>query len=74
MQRECLGHNPTVVPHPLTDVTITLTPSAPGVAGVCAGCLMCKPHKDQRRKDTNDAQPMPERRARVAEVEQRREV
>ena len=39
-----------------------------------AGCLMCKPHKDQRRKDTGGAQTMSERRARVADVEQRREV
>lgn len=35
-----------------------------------AGCLMCKPHKDQRRKDGWDAQPMQERRARLAHREQ----
>lgn len=28
-----------------------------------AGCLMCKPHKDQRRKDTGDALTRAERRA-----------
>lgn len=45
MQRECLGHNPTVVPHPLTDVTITLTPSAPGVAGVWVAGIPRAPYQ-----------------------------
>lgn len=31
-----------------------------------AGCLRCKPHKDQRRKDTLAAQPVQERRQREA--------
>jgi len=30
------------------------------------GCLMCKPHKDQRRKDCLGDQTLQERRARVA--------
>lgn len=34
-----------------------------------AGCLMCKPHKDQRRKDSESAQTMQERRARIADKE-----
>lgn len=38
-----------------------------------AGCLMCKPWKDQRRKDTLGAQTMQERRARLDEAEQREE-
>jgi hypothetical protein len=38
-----------------------------------AGCLMCKPHKDQRRKDCLGSQTMQERRARVSEREQMRE-
>lgn len=38
-----------------------------------AGCLMCKPHKNQRAKDTEGAQPMQERRARASEREQRRD-
>lgn len=32
-----------------------------------AGCLTCKPHKDQRRKDTRGAQTMQERRQREAD-------
>lgn len=36
-----------------------------------AGCLMCKPHKDQRRKDSAESQTMQELRARVSEREQR---
>lgn len=36
-----------------------------------AGCLMCKPHKHQRIKDTLGAQTWQERRARVREAEQR---
>jgi len=39
-----------------------------------AGCLMCKPHKDQRRKDSLGAQTWQERRARVSEREQREEL
>lgn len=38
-----------------------------------AGCLMCKPHKDQRRKDTEEAQSAQERHARLNEHEQRQE-
>jgi len=38
-----------------------------------AGCLMCKPHKDQRRKDCLGSQTMQERRARVSKREQVRE-
>ena len=38
-----------------------------------AGCLMCKSHKDQRVKDTAEAQTMQERRARVGEREQRKD-
>lgn len=32
-----------------------------------AGCLMCKPHKDQRRKDCLSSQTVQERKAREAE-------
>lgn len=35
-----------------------------------AGCLMCKPHKDQRRKDTLGAQTQQERRSRLDYQEQ----
>lgn len=39
-----------------------------------AGCLCCKPHKDQRRKDCEESQTWQERRARVSEREQREEL
>ena len=32
-----------------------------------AGCLMCKPHKDERGANADRVQPMAERRAREAE-------
>jgi len=39
-----------------------------------AGCLLCKPHKANGAKGTVDAQTWQERRARVSEREQRRNV
>ena len=39
-----------------------------------AGCLMCKPHKDQRRKDSLNSQTWQERKARLSEAEQRQEL
>jgi hypothetical protein len=36
-----------------------------------AGCLMCKPHKHQRAKDSSGSQTVQELRARVSEREQR---
>ena len=38
-----------------------------------AGCLMCKPHKDQRSKDREQSQTMQEQRARIGEREARKE-
>lgn len=34
-----------------------------------AGCLMCKPHKHQRAKDTKDAQTIQELKARIEDRE-----
>jgi len=39
-----------------------------------AGCLLCKPHKSQRSKDTLGAQTLQEQRARVSEKEQRESI
>lgn len=39
-----------------------------------SGCLACKPHKDQRRKDSLNSQTWQERRARVSEKEQLRDL
>ncbi|MCK6504854.1 hypothetical protein L6R53_15875 [Myxococcota bacterium] len=38
-----------------------------------AGCLLCKPHKDQRRKDTAGARTRAEQRAVDRERQQREE-
>jgi hypothetical protein len=38
-----------------------------------AGCILCKPHKDNAFKDQEQSQTMQERRARVSEREQRNE-
>lgn len=40
---------------------------------VRAGCMMCKPWKKNAFKDQEQSQTMQERRARVSELEQRRE-
>jgi len=39
-----------------------------------AGCLFCKPHKDQRAKDALGSQTFQEQKARVSEREQREEL
>jgi len=38
-----------------------------------AGCLMCKPHKANYRKDRLASQTWQERKARLSEAEQRRD-
>lgn len=39
-----------------------------------SGCLMCKPHKHQGRKDGWNGQSVQERKSRVSEKEQKAEV